>query len=86
MTDKAMAPASTKPMGATEGNGKSRLVVIDIGKKQSKKAIKRLREGRGKLLPKIESAIKEVQQEAGESGSPIVVVIERKRSSSRWLW
>lgn len=70
----------------TAAGGGSRIVVVDIGKKQKKKAIKRLRKGRGKLMPKIEEAIKEIQEETKTTNAlPIVVVVEKKRSR-RGLW
>lgn len=69
------------------GGGESRMVVIDIGKKQKKKAIRRLRQGRGKLLPKVEEAVKDIKEELGSTGaSPVVVVVVRKKKSRRWLW
>lgn len=82
MVEKAAAVAATP---AAE-NG-SRIVVVDIGKKQSKKAIKRLREGRGKLMPKIESAIQEIQEETKTTNAmPIVVVVEKKKRRRGLLW
>ena len=92
MTDKTPTPGLSANQKATvaagsEVEGKPRVVVIDIGKKQSKKAIKRLRQGRGKLMPKIDSAIKEIQQEAGSGDTlPVVVVVERKKKASRLFW
>lgn len=69
------------------GESQSRMVVIDIGKKQKKKTIRRLRQGRGKLLPRVEEAVKDVREEMGESGAaPVVVVVVRKKRSRRWLW
>jgi len=88
MTDKTATANLTPNQKATvAAEGKPRVVVIDIGKKQRKKAIKRLRQGRGKLMPKIDSAIKEIQKEAGAAEAlPVVVVVERKKRSRRFLW
>ena len=63
MVEKAVANVKSTPSDKTDGQ--SRVVVIDIGKKQKKKAIRRLRQGRGKLMPKVESAIKSVKEETG---------------------
>jgi hypothetical protein len=82
MVEKATAAATD----SAAGKGASRIVVVDIGKKQTKKAIKRLRQGRGKLMPKVEAAVKEVQEETKTTNTlPIVIVIEKKQSR-RWLW
>jgi hypothetical protein len=82
MAEKAAAVAGTP---AVTGDG-SQIVVVDIGKKQSKKAIKRLRQGRGKLMPKIESAIQEIQEETKTTNvMPVVVVVEKKQRR-RWIW
>jgi hypothetical protein len=67
--------------------GYTRVIVIDIGKKQKKKAIKRLRQGRGKLMPKIEAAVQDIQQETGATNTlPIVFVVEKKKKSLRLFW
>lgn len=65
----------------------SRLVVIDLGKKQGKKRIRRLRQGQGPLLDDVKDIIARTKENLGvkESVLPIVVVVERKRNN-RYLW
>ncbi len=69
-----------------KSDDQSRIVVIDIGKKQKKKAIRRLRQGRGKLMPKVESAVKSVQEETGTANVLPIVIVVRKKRSRRWFW
>jgi hypothetical protein len=85
------SPSSTSHVMMTDldsDNGTaSRLIVVDIGKKQGRKAIKRLRQGRGRLLPKIQAAVKEVQEETGQTNTlPIVFVVERRRRRGGFLF
>lgn len=55
-------------------------VVIDIGKKQRKKAIKRLRKGKGKLTRKIEEMLVELRESSSlPAGSPVVIVVREKK-------
>ena len=56
------------------------LIVVDLNKRQTKKRIKQLRKGRGKLLGQIGEVISELQ-EAGTIGAdaqPVVVVVREK--------
>lgn len=88
MNEKDEKSAGSKAVAtAGKAGNDSRMIVIEIGKKQRKKTIKRLREGRGKLMPKIEAAVKEVQEETGATGVlPIVFVVEKKERSRRLFW
>lgn len=85
MTEVTVKPASKS---AQVGEGDSRIIVVDIGKKQKKKAIRRLREGRGRLTAKVEEAVKEIREEAGTGSGPVVVVVVRrkKKKCGRTLW
>ncbi len=56
------------------------MIVVDLNKRQTKKRIKQLRKGRGKLLGQIGDVISELQ-EAGTIGAdaqPVVVVVREK--------
>lgn len=88
MNEKDEKTAGAKAVAtAGKAGSDSRVIVIEIGKKQRKKTIKRLRKGRGKLMPKIEAAVKEVQEETGATGVlPIVFVVEKKQRSGRLFW
>jgi hypothetical protein len=68
--------------------GDPSFVVIDIGKKQRKKAIKRLRKGKGKLTRKIEEMLAELRESSSlPAGSPVVIVVrEKKNKKSRRLF
>ena len=68
---------------------KSSLIVIDLRKKQKRRAIKQLRKGRGKLSYRIQEMVAEMRK-SGEprDGNPLVVVVrekKKKRSLSRLL-
>lgn len=56
------------------------LLVIDIGKKQKKKDIKRLRKGRGKLTDKLKDVIDELRADnsIAADAQPIVIVVREK--------
>jgi hypothetical protein len=60
-------------------NGQHPMVVVDIGKK-SKKAIKQLRRGEGKLLPRVEEVTDEIRAglAPGESMPTVVIVVKEK--------
>lgn len=54
-------------------------VVIDLGKK-SRKQVKQLREGRGKLLLEVNDVVAELRKtDSLSSGQPVVVVVRPKR-------
>lgn len=60
-------------------------VVLDIGKRKPKQ-VKRLRQGRGRLLARVEAEV-DALREAGEIAGPtqtVIVVVERKRRRN-WL-
>ena len=62
-------------------------IVVDIGKK-SKKQIKQLRKGRGKLLGEIDDLIEELRTAGSISASaqPVIIVVKEKRKASPLLW
>jgi hypothetical protein len=54
-------------------------VVVDLGKK-SRKQVKQLREGRGKLLIEVNDVISELRKtDSLSSGQPVVVVVQPRR-------
>ena len=57
----------------------SDLIVVDLGKKDSKK-IKRLRNGKGKLMEKVKLCIEELRASGKITGTvqPVVVVVEEE--------
>lgn len=63
------------------------VVVVDIGKKQKGKDIRRLRRGEGKLMDKVQSLVEEIQEnlDNGAQVQPIVLVVRRKRKRT-WNW
>jgi hypothetical protein len=75
----------------TSGQDKSpsgpSFVVVDIGKKQRRKAIKKLRKGKGKLTRKIEAMIAELKESSSlPDDSPLVVVVREKKKRARRLF
>ncbi len=57
----------------------SDIIVVDLGKKDSKQ-IKRLRNGKGKLLEKVKQCIEELRSSGKITGTvqPLVVVVEEE--------
>jgi hypothetical protein len=66
--------------GAVDAN-ESNFVIVDLGK-QNRKRIKKLRNGRGKLLGKIENIISELHEEdvVPADATVVVVIVKEKRS------
>ena len=64
---------------------KPQLLVVDLGKPQSRKRIKQLRKGEGKLMSKIDDILGDLV-EAGtlERGAQPVVVVVREEKALRW--
>jgi Family of unknown function (DUF6200) len=66
-------------------SGRPPLVVVDLGKRQSPKNIKRLRKGRGKLVPRVEHIIDElIQAGTVKADTQAVVIVVRERISANW--
>lgn len=76
MTDITVKTSDAAPAGAS-------LLVIDIGKKQKKKDIKRLRKGKGKLTDKVKEVIDQLREENAISADaqPIVIIVREKARS-----
>lgn len=70
---KATEPAT--PAAATPP-----VLVVDFGKAQSKKKVKRLRKGKGKLLERVNDLVKELVDTGTvqTSAQPIVVVVRER--------
>jgi hypothetical protein len=60
---------------AENGNN---IIVVDMGKKR-RKQVKRLRNGEGKLMDKVQEVIASMREDGSSTpGDTIVVVVERK--------
>jgi len=77
-------PAATEANAATRRDGQStdapQLVVVDLGRRQSKKRVKQLRKGRGKLVDRVDRIVADLV-EAGtfKAGvQPVVIVVRQK--------
>lgn len=59
-------------------------IVVDLGSR-SKKAIRRLKEGRGKLMAQVSDTVEQVRSSLGEEDKEIVpvVIVYRKKASKR---
>ena len=83
-----MATASPTEAGLpepprSESSGRPPLIVVDFGKRQSRKSVKRLRKGRGKLMPRVEQIVDEMIQ-AGtlKADTRALVIVVRERYSA----
>src|SRR4051794_7697741 len=76
-----------EPRGQREHDttGKPELVMVELDRRQSRKQIKRLRKGRGKLVGRIEDIVDELTR-AGtvKAGAQPVVVVVREKAQLPW--
>ena len=75
---------TTAPTHKVDPGPAIRPIVVDLGSK-SKKSIKRLKEGRGKLMFEVSAAVEKVRATVGETNqaSTPVVIIYRKKASKK---
>lgn len=61
-------------------SSRAQLVVVDLGKSQSAKRIRRLRKGRGKLMEKVEVIVNDLVQAGTVSATaqPVVIVVRER--------
>ena len=85
-TQPSTGPEQPEPR-KSDTSRRPQLVVVDLGKRQSVKKVKRLRKGRGKLMPRVERIVEELI-EAGTvkaDAQPVVIVVrERERMPMMW--
>lgn len=84
MPDSQTIPARAEPKSNGAGPAP---VVIDLGKKK-RKQVKQLREGRGKLVGTVEDVIAGLRErgQVAPDAQPIIVVVERRSRSQRFLF
>jgi Family of unknown function (DUF6200) len=80
----ATQPTSGEPREhrPADKSDKSQIVVVDFGKRQTRKQIKRLRRGEGKLLTRVEGIVNDLVT-AGtvkSTAQPVVIVVREKES------
>lgn len=80
--ESAQKAATTAQKAATTGD--RNFIVVDVGKRKTRKAINRLRKGRGALMGQVDELIGDLleQKVIDESNQPIVLVVREKRSGS----
>jgi hypothetical protein len=81
-------PDTTKPAAAAPADhaGSPAPLIVDLGK-HARKDVKRLCEGRGKLLDEVSSALDELKAagKIGPHAQPVVIVVrQRRRKSPLW--
>ncbi len=84
----AGATDSSAGSGSSKSSDSSNApIVVDIGKKR-RKQIKRLREGRGKLMDEVTGLLEELRSAGSISSSaqPVVVVVRQKRKGRSLMW
>lgn len=60
------------------------MLVVDVGKKQSKKRIRQLRRGRGRLLERINDTVADMQANGAlKQDAQLVVFVVRRKKSKR---
>lgn len=83
MTTRSAEVKVEKSDGQTAASAPS-MMVVDMGKKQSRKRIKRLRKGKGSLMEKVTEMLHELQEGGAVSDArqPVVIVVREK--ARRW--
>jgi hypothetical protein len=83
----AAQEASGADQRASDRASKSQLLVVDLGKRQSPKQVKRLRKGRGKLVGRIDQIVADLV-EAGtvKAGAQPIVIVVRERMDLPTTW
>jgi len=71
-----------------EVSGPPSILVVDLGKKQSRKSIRKLRRGEGPLMEKLQGAVEEIKENGAIKGDSTIVVVvrEKARRSSPFLF
>ena len=65
----------------TETETKDKMLILDMGS-QSKKQIKRLRKGKGRLMENLQDTLDALRSEGQlSSENPVVIVVKEKRKS-----
>jgi hypothetical protein len=82
----AQEPSGAEQRGSDRAS-KSQLLVVDLGKRQSPKQVKRLRKGRGKLVGRIDQIVADLV-EAGtvKAGAQPIVIVVRERMDFPTFW
>ena len=72
---------------ASDKTTRSQLLVVDLGKRQSPKQVRRLRKGRGKLVGRIDQIVADLV-EAGtvKPGAQPIVIVVREKVDLPTLW
>ena len=83
----AQEPSSAEQRASDRANKSHQLLVVDLGKRQSPKQVKRLRKGRGKLVGRIDQIIAELV-DAGtvKAGAQPIVIVVRERMDIPDFW
>lgn len=78
MADTKVASSEAAKSPATTGAAENNMVIVDLGE-QSRKRIRKLRRGEGRLMDKIEDVLADLQeQDVLEASAQTVVVVVRQ--------
>lgn len=82
MARAAQTEQSENGTSASEEN----IILLDLGKK-SRKSVKRLRKGRGKLMRRVTETIDELkaEEEINPDAQVVVVVVKQKPRKNNWF-
>jgi hypothetical protein len=82
-----MMPAAGESTKVADHHPANAPMIVDMGKK-SRKQIKQLREGRGKLMDEINGLLEELRTAGSISANaqPIVVVVKQKQNARSLMW
>lgn len=82
----ARAAQQTEQSENGTNSAEENLILLDLGSK-SKKKVKRLRKGRGKLMRQVMDTISDLkaEEEIEENAQVVVVVVKQKPRKNDWL-
>jgi len=81
---KGIKPAAKSSPSVEIANGDSRIVVVDMGKKQSGKKIRQLQKGHGALLDQVKAIVEDTKENLSLKDAVPIVIVVRKKDKSRW--
>ena len=83
----AQEPSSAEQRSSDRASKSQQLLVVDLGKRQSPKQVKRLRKGGGKQVGRIDQIVADLV-EAGtvKAGAQPIVIVVRERMDIPTFW
>jgi hypothetical protein len=88
-TTKTQTKATSASAGPAVGEGTSseRIVIVDLGKRQSGKRLRQLRRGRGPLVDSVREIVEDVRTSLSDpNDNPAIVIVVEKERKRTLFW